>query len=151
LKKYKGVIALSFGGGTEVNVKLAELVKGVIAQGLPDSFLIIVQKEVSDFLGNIPRITIGGDKHLNTYEILSRARKEALKENIDFTYIIAHPAMLSRTKTVARNLGFSLLDYKIPPLPYSADDDQKWTRGQLRFWFREYFVAWPWFFFKGYV
>ncbi len=146
-----GIVGLAFGEGPEANKELgSEIYRIWKNAGVKTIF--ILQKEISDLLPpEINKIGIGGDQYLNTYEVLKAAKEEATKRGISDIILIAHPAQLRRAKGSAKRVGFTLIDYPIPKIPWPKHDPQKWVRGPLRWWLRELFIAWPYFKFKGWM
>jgi len=147
------IIGVSFGSGEKANKILAQIILDVKKND--ERMPAFVQKEISDFLPpDLGCIIIGEEKYLNTYQVILKAKQEAIKRQIKLKYVhlIAHPAHMPRVKMVMHKLELiPLEDPKMPKMPFSKNDPQWWVRSPILFWTREIFASYPYFYLKGWI
>jgi hypothetical protein len=147
------ITGLSFGAGNEANKLIAHLIYHF---SLKHSSPIFAQKEIAELLPpSLPVISIGGEKYLNTYQILSAIKEKAEKMKTGpktiYPYIFTHPALIPRAKKVALKLDMMPMDdLKIPKMPWPKNDHQWWVRNPYFFYSRE-IMAYLHFWSKGWI
>lgn len=106
-------------------------------------------------------------KYLDTREFLCQAveRIKSLEHNMEMRFhnilLICHHAHLWRAKRTLEQVLFEAklgsVIVRIPArddlksIPYDRKSSQWWTRGPVRWWFRELLVAMPWYKFRRWI